>query len=62
MLYTVFFFICFGTIFTSKVYIFKTLSANITTDHQKGTFFKQFIMFSTVLVQFTFIKLLLSNF
>jgi len=35
------------------VYIFKTLSANITTDHQKGTFFKQFTMFSTGLVQFT---------
>jgi len=38
------FFICFGTIFTSKVYIFKTFSANITTDHQKCTFFKHFMI------------------
>ncbi len=33
------FFNWFGTIFISKVYIFKTLSTHITTDHQKSTFF-----------------------
>jgi len=47
------FFNCFGAIFTSNWYIFKTLSTNITTDHQKCTYFKHFSMFSIVLVQYT---------
>ncbi len=47
------FFNWFDTIFTSNWYIFKTLSTNITTDHQKCTSFKHFSMFLIVLVQYT---------
>jgi len=37
----------------SKVYIFKTLSANITTDHQKCTFFKHHV-FNCVSIKYPF--------